>query len=160
MTKLGAPAFGHAAHRKFAPVIRRAVRRTVDGGRRSQIDDVAALALDEVPGRLSAHQHRAGDVGLKHRVELCAVHLDQRPAKTEAGAVHQHVEMSELLQHLAIRALHIVFVADVGLNGKRVDALGRLRQAFFVAACDGHTRAGSGQRSRNRKADAARTAGN
>ena len=47
--------------------------------------------------------------------------IRQRLEDAEPGVVDQHVEIAEPLHDLAIRALDVVFQADVGLDGVGAD---------------------------------------
>jgi hypothetical protein len=123
LPQLGAPALGHAADRELAAVVGRAVGRATERSRRREIDDVAALALDEVLRRFARHQHSARHVGPEDGLELRHIHVDELAAHAEAGAVDQDVEVAELVEELAVGALDVVLAADVGLDRVRRNGL-------------------------------------
>jgi hypothetical protein len=126
---------------------------------RADVDDVAALPLDKMPGGLPCHQHGAGDIGGEHLLEAGEIHLDERLEHTEAGVVHQNVEVIEYLKQLPVGPEDVRFPCHVRADGMGTNCSAGGGQPLFVASRNGDFGAGLGQSSGNGEADAARAAG-
>ena len=70
LAELLPPAFGHAAQRRLAGVVGRAVRRAPVRRGRPDIHDVPAIAGNEMLGRLARHLYGSGDVGGEGALEV------------------------------------------------------------------------------------------
>src|ERR1700676_1489687 len=114
--EFGAPAFGHAAEGELAGVVGGAVGSAAETGGGGNVDDVAALAGDEVFGGFPGHEHGAGDVGGEGGFEALEIEVDEVLEDAAAGVVDQDVEFAEFLQDFAIGALYVFLVGDVGLD--------------------------------------------
>ena len=89
----------------------------MQAGGRGDVDDVAALAGDEVLGGVAGHQHRSGNVGGEDGLEAGEVEIHEVLEDAEAGVVDQNVEVAEFFEDLAIGALDVGFLGDVGVDG-------------------------------------------
>ena len=92
---------------------------------------IAGFPLDEVLRGFARHEHHADDVGLQDRVELRAIHVNERTPLAECGVVHQNVEVAELVEELTIRPRDVVFAADVGLDRMRANRFRRFGQSVL-----------------------------
>ena len=59
--------------------------------------------------RGACHAHRAGERDVEHGVPLLVGHLGEFGRAAQPGVVHEHVEMTELVDAARDRALHVVF---------------------------------------------------
>ena len=57
--------------------------------------DVAAIALDEVPGGFPAHQHCTRNVRGKDSIKAGLIHIHQLLENARPGIVNENVEVSE-----------------------------------------------------------------
>src|SRR5207237_2054954 len=116
-------------------------------GDRGDVDDTAVARLYHVRRHGTTAEELAGQVYTQHALPfLDRIEHRRHVLAGDAGVVHQHVDLAELLQRTFYGHLHRLGIRDVGL-GRAVEIP------------DLHARAGGAQPLDDRGADALRAAG-
>ena len=137
LAEFRAPALGHSSESEFARVIRRAVGRAPQARGGTNIDNVAAVPLDEMFRGFAGHQHGSGHIRGKDGFKTRAVHIDEFPEDARAGIIHKNVQFGECLKDFAVRPNNVGFVCNIGPDRNRMQHLGRFVQLLFIPAGDG-----------------------
>ena len=149
--------------------LRRAIdgsaRVRVEAGRRAEVHDVAAVALDHRGQKRVRDEEQAFDVRVDHLEDVFFVRLIIRlEAAREAGVVDEHVRRAKFFEHDGRRLVDARRIRDIEHERRDRDVLRRFdvllhRFEFFQAAArDDEVVAFFRERFRRRLADAARRA--
>jgi hypothetical protein len=123
-------------------------------------DDAAELAVAHAGPERMRHVEDAVEVGADDLVPLLARHLVEHGVAGDAGIVDQHVDRAEIGLHLGDAGRAGVVVGDRPLVGLDAGLGGEfLRRLVIAGIVRRDLVAGILQRDRDRRADAARTAG-
>src|SRR5438067_9020653 len=130
--KLSPPALRHATQGKLARIIGSAIRSPAQAGSRRNVDDIAALARNEMLSRFAGHEHGPSNISRENRLEAGEIELNHRLEHTGACVVHQNIQFPELLENLPIGSFHVGFLRHVGNNWQNLKRLSSLGQPSFI----------------------------
>ena len=163
--RVDAQSVGDHLHRRLRAAIDVAVGVGSVASHRTDVDDLATVALHHARHQRAAHVEQALDVGVDHRVPVVEVATLQRvEAQGQSGVVDQHVDLGPVGLQAAADVKHLLLVSHVEAerlrtHAQRLDALGQRLEQVVSAARDDHVVALFGKAQRASLTDAARRAG-
>ena len=152
---------GHAAHRPFRADVAGRTRETDQAGDGADVDDAAAARGAQRRQRMAQAQEGAELVDPHLPLDTFQVGVFDAPGEVDAGVVDHDVQLAEQLHRGGHRFGPGRVAADVVGDEHAARAqLGRQRAAFLGQHVgDGHVGAIGQQPAHDRRADAARAAG-
>src|SRR5262249_24073333 len=109
------PCLGHRHYRAFRRAVNRATSHAGETSNRGEVDDLAAPLLQHLRDHSLPTGERAFHVRLPSLIESLLSHFRDRSKRQNAGAVHQDVDTSELINRSLSQRLAVGNLRDVHL---------------------------------------------